>query len=316
MDAMEAAIGREAVVLEIVSDDDEPGQGPTSDDSVMEAWNEEDDQQRQQLIQQEMREAIAELDGQQIEITELDGQQMVASSQRRTLPDQPTLAERNPWSDKERAFPVEWILAGKHSCGEHEYGADTLGQPCPCPRPTFMSWIDKRNGRLRRAVVQKSKKKQTAFADSVVQYLFQVWGDKLPKFPIYKTHPVRMEANFYRKLPKKYFKSGRKELGLKDKYGPNGSVINDESTPDADNLLKFVVDSLNGIMWKDDKQVVTVTVRKRMDTRPPFDGRTYVRFQVETDGYQAQSWLPQQRRNNHQPLPVSFQCQPQNGKAD
>ena len=117
MDAMEAAIGREVVVLEIVSDDDEPGQGPTSDDSVMEVWNEEDDQQRQQLIQQEMREAIAELDGQQIEITELDGQQMVASSQRRTLPDQPTLAERNPWSDKERAAAAETAAATAGATG-------------------------------------------------------------------------------------------------------------------------------------------------------------------------------------------------------
>ena len=62
MDAMDAAIGREVVVLEIVSDDDEPGQGPASDDSVMEAWNQEDDRQRHQLIQQEMQEAIAELE--------------------------------------------------------------------------------------------------------------------------------------------------------------------------------------------------------------------------------------------------------------
>lgn len=39
------------------------------------------------------------------------------------------------------------------------------------------------------------------------------------------------------------------------------------TTPDADNLLK-TLDSLNGIVWKDDKQIVVAIVRKLYSDRP------------------------------------------------
>ena len=35
--------------------------------------------------------------------------------------------------------------------------------------------------------------------------------------------------------------------------------------PDLDNLVKFVKDCLNGIVWKDDSQVVTLTAKKLYD---------------------------------------------------
>jgi Holliday junction resolvase RusA-like endonuclease len=37
--------------------------------------------------------------------------------------------------------------------------------------------------------------------------------------------------------------------------------------PDADNLLKML-DGLNGIVWTDDRQIVTATIKKRYSTKP------------------------------------------------
>ena len=39
-------------------------------------------------------------------------------------------------------------------------------------------------------------------------------------------------------------------------------------TPDADNLIKFVGDALNGIFWKDDKFIVDVRCMKRYAKSP------------------------------------------------
>ena len=49
---------------------------------------------------------------------------------------------------------------------------------------------------------------------------------------------------------------------------------------DVDNLIKMVLDSLEGIAYKNDRQVVAVTARKRW-TRP--DEPTQVRVVVEYD---------------------------------
>lgn len=39
-------------------------------------------------------------------------------------------------------------------------------------------------------------------------------------------------------------------------------------TGDADNYLKSVMDGLNGIVWRDDSQIVQATVTKRYSARP------------------------------------------------
>ena len=52
----------------------------------------------------------------------------------------------------------------------------------------------------------------------------------------------------------------------------------DTKRPDADNLQKFVLDALEGIAYEDDAQVVSIAVKKVLDTEPPFEGRTYICF--------------------------------------
>lgn len=46
------------------------------------------------------------------------------------------------------------------------------------------------------------------------------------------------------------------------------SPIHHTSKPDADNLIKFVADALNGIFWKDDSCISVVECRKRYDEQP------------------------------------------------
>ncbi len=51
----------------------------------------------------------------------------------------------------------------------------------------------------------------------------------------------------------------------------------DASRTDADNLLKLLLDACNGIVWRDDAQIVALSVRKLLDRERP---RTEV-FAVE-----------------------------------
>lgn len=52
----------------------------------------------------------------------------------------------------------------------------------------------------------------------------------------------------------------------------------DTTKPDIDNVLKAVLDALNGVAYKDDSQVVEVRVVKHDRTRKQGDS---IRFEVE-----------------------------------
>lgn len=55
--------------------------------------------------------------------------------------------------------------------------------------------------------------------------------------------------------------------------------------PDADNIGKAVLDALNGVAWKDDKQVVRVMVWKHNRTRDVVEGlRVFIEDAREVDG--------------------------------
>ena len=51
----------------------------------------------------------------------------------------------------------------------------------------------------------------------------------------------------------------------------------DANKPDLDNLVKFVKDALQGIIYKDDQQVVKVVATKSWDLTAPHDGRTVIK---------------------------------------
>lgn len=76
--------------------------------------------------------------------------------------------------------------------------------------------------------------------------------------------PVRAQMEVYYEIPKSTSKSKHGAM-LLDKLYPT-------KKPDADNVAKIVLDSLNGIAYKDDSQVVELTVNKFYSKR----GQPYV----------------------------------------
>ncbi len=66
--------------------------------------------------------------------------------------------------------------------------------------------------------------------------------------------------DIYRQIPKSTSKKRRK---LK-----NERVIRPIVKPDIDNYTKGILDSLNGIVWKDDSQVVSLIANKYYSDNP------------------------------------------------
>ena len=85
--------------------------------------------------------------------------------------------------------------------------------------------------------------------------------NKRPSKPL--TCPLEVHIIFLFPRPKNHFRTGKFSGILKDN-APKWHV----SRPDVDNLIKFVLDALNGVYWKDDTQVCIVTAVKQYDELP------------------------------------------------
>ena len=75
--------------------------------------------------------------------------------------------------------------------------------------------------------------------------------------------PVCLRLTCVFPRPKNHYRTGRNAHLLKE---PAPYWYN--STPDADNILKFVGDALNGIFWKDDRQVIPTGVYRLYGPTP------------------------------------------------
>jgi Holliday junction resolvase RusA-like endonuclease len=89
-------------------------------------------------------------------------------------------------------------------------------------------------------------------------------------FPLYNEGAVSMEITFHRKVAIKNLPQVRKLS--------NQNFVYDTKKPDVDNLSKFVLDALNGVLYKDDDQVVRLTATKVLHTEPSNTGKTVVTF--------------------------------------
>jgi Holliday junction resolvase RusA-like endonuclease len=71
------------------------------------------------------------------------------------------------------------------------------------------------------------------------------------------TGPLHLKLTFCFSRPKHHYRTGKNSHLLKDN-APHYHT----KTPDLDNLEKFVADSLNGIFWKDDSIICSVSKEK------------------------------------------------------
>lgn len=74
------------------------------------------------------------------------------------------------------------------------------------------------------------------------------------------TTPLIVSITIHRKIPASWPKN-RRQAALDGLLYPT-------TTPDADNYAKAALDGLNGIVWEDDAQVVSLTVHKRYSASP------------------------------------------------
>jgi len=76
-----------------------------------------------------------------------------------------------------------------------------------------------------------------------------------PKLPTLRN--IDLELTFCYKRPRSHYRSKNKKLILKEDAGFYKS-----SRSDLDNLVKFVADSLQGVFYKDDAQIVSLNANK------------------------------------------------------
>ena len=91
--------------------------------------------------------------------------------------------------------------------------------------------------------------------------------------------PVALTIHFHMKRPLSDFKGnhGRGAEFLKEMAARVRPI-----RPDIDNLAKFVLDGLNGLVYHDDRQVVKLEVYKLMDSEGQCNGRIVIHVERAT----------------------------------
>ena len=88
--------------------------------------------------------------------------------------------------------------------------------------------------------------------------------------------PVCVSIDFYRARPLSDFVARRRGAGnLKPQALATNCTAGD--TADIDNLAKLILDSLNQVVYQDDRQVVQLSARKLRDDEGTCNGRTVIR---------------------------------------
>jgi Holliday junction resolvase RusA-like endonuclease len=153
---------------------------------------------------------------------------------------------------------------------------EITGKPKAWPRPTFMSWMKK--GKMMRRVVNHASPQIKKFRETFKAVLMDRYGYNDGSFPLFDVGGVVMKIAFYRRMPNKAFTRRDRWRGFVGGCFSNESSWADTMKPDLDNLIKFVMDALQGVVYHDDDQVVKLVTYKLMDTEGQAEGRTQVAF--------------------------------------
>lgn len=70
--------------------------------------------------------------------------------------------------------------------------------------------------------------------------------------------PLHMDVTFFMPIPSKTSKKAKQDIILKP----------DATRPDLDNLIKFVADISNGVLYKDDALIASISAKKVYDINP------------------------------------------------
>lgn len=137
------------------------------------------------------------------------------------------------------------------------FTAIVTGQPMAMPRP-----------RLGGHFYNPAKNLMNAFARSVREQIPELSSGVLFE----RNQPIAVDITFYMRRPNQDFRGRIRGNGrLKTK-----SSMVTPCKPDIDNLAKFVLDSLKGVAYADDSQVVKLVLYKIMDSEDECNGATKV----------------------------------------
>lgn len=124
---------------------------------------------------------------------------------------------------------------------------EVLGTPVPQHRPRFA-----RSGKFVRTYNVKE--------DGIYREKLYWEAKKALKTPILRGIPLTVTIDVFRQMPAS-LPPAKRDLALL-------GVVRPSTRPDVDNYLKQIFDGLNGIVWEDDGQIVTVTAAKWYSERP------------------------------------------------
>lgn len=126
------------------------------------------------------------------------------------------------------------------------YSFTVMGVPVPKRRPRFA-----RMGKFVRTFTPK----ETTLAEQNVAKSF---SDKYNKHKIIENKAIGLKVMFLMPIPKSLSK--KKQNALLGQFHTN--------KPDCDNLIKVVCDGLNGVAWRDDSQITSMSCLKLYDNNP------------------------------------------------
>ncbi len=127
-----------------------------------------------------------------------------------------------------------------------------IGAPTPQPRPRFRS-IPMGSGKARAQAYTPAKHKVTVWRKKIAACLSRMNLTVTDQ-------PVVVHITFFIKRPKSHFGTGGNEGRLRSS-APKHPVT--KSTGDIDNLVKAVLDEMNGVIFTDDAQVLHLIAVKR-----------------------------------------------------
>lgn len=102
--------------------------------------------------------------------------------------------------------------------------------------------------------------KTVAYEELVRQRFRQQWSSTELPFP--NQIPVQVKITAWFTIPKSASKKARAAM--------LSGLISPTKKPDVDNVVKIILDALNGFAWHDDSQVVNLQIEKKYTQREPF----------------------------------------------
>lgn len=185
------------------------------------------------------------------------------------------------------------------------YKVLVIGEPIPKPSPRFHAIQCTNRGRhfIKRWTNNPAEQSMHHFREEARR---QLHAQSSGTFPIIPDAPVTVVAWFCKRPPDSMFVN-------RDRSRPKPELLNQGRPcvrvmkPDTDNCLKFILDALSTVGWKDDYQVATIVAHRTYDSIPPYNGRTAIEFMpaLTIDTKALPDWANQpanlatNNRNNH-----------------